>query len=83
MRGEIVVGLLPGYPRYRDQMTIEDYARRVASGELTDPTLTMQLGVGFRLRRLLYHYVTDPRSDNAVSLIVRENPDYHEPQMDS
>lgn len=76
LRGEVVIGLLPGFPRYRNQMSVEDYAWRVASGELTDPTLTMQLSVGFRLRRLIYHYVTDPRSDNAVSLITRENPEY-------
>lgn len=76
LRGEIVVGLLPGYPRYQDAMTVEDYAREVAAGRLSDPTLSMQISVGFRLRGLMYDYVTDPRSDNAVSLIVRENPAY-------
>ncbi|MFN8447451.1 MAG: hypothetical protein U0521_02340 [Anaerolineae bacterium] len=76
LRGEIVVGLLPGYPRYRDAMTVEAYAREVAAGRLSDPTLSMQISVGFRLRGLMYDYVTDPRSDNAVSLIVRENPAY-------
>lgn len=74
LRGELVAGLLPGYPRHRDQMPVEDYVRRVVSGDLRDPTLSMQLGVGFTLRRLLYDYVTDERSDNIVTLIVRENP---------
>ena len=46
------------------------------SGQLNDPTLSMQLRMGFTLRKLLYNYVTDPRSDSAVSLIVRENPYY-------
>lgn len=77
LRGELVAGLLPGYPRYRDQMSVEDYARRVAAGELRDPTLSMQLSVGFTLKRLLYDYVTDERSDNVVTLIVRENPNYN------
>lgn len=76
LRGELVAGLLPGYPRYRNQMTIEDYAQRVAARELRDPTLSMQLGVGFTLRKLLYNYVTDPRSNNVVTLLVRENRDY-------
>lgn len=76
LRGEIVAGLLPGYSRYCDRMTVDDYARAVAAGDLTDPTLTMQVRAGFRLRRLLRGYVTDPRSDNVVSLIVRENPDF-------
>lgn len=74
LRGELVAGLLPGYHDHRDQMSVEDYARRVASGELRDPTLSMQLGVGFKLRRLLYNYVTDERSNNVVTLLVRENP---------
>lgn len=76
LRGELVAGLLPGYPRYRDQMTVEDYARRVAAGELRDPTLSMQLGVGFTLKKLLYNYVIDPRSNNVVTLLVRANPLY-------
>jgi GNAT superfamily N-acetyltransferase len=76
LRGELVAGLLPGYPRYRDAMPVEEYVRRVVAGELRDPTLSMQLGVGFRFRKLLYDYVTDPRSNNVVTLIVRENPDY-------
>ena len=75
LRGELVAGLLPGYPRYREQMTVDEYARRVAVGELIDPTLSMQLSVGFKLRKLLTNYVTDPRSDNTVTLIVREASD--------
>jgi GNAT superfamily N-acetyltransferase len=78
LRGELVAGLLPGYPRYRGKLSVEDYAGQVAAGELRDPTLSMQLGVGFRLRKLLYGYVTDARSDNVVTLIVRENPDYRQ-----
>ncbi len=76
LRGEIVAGLLPGYPRYRDQMSVEAYAQQVAVGALNDPTLSAQLNVGFRFRKLLRNYVTDARSDNLVTLIVRANPDY-------
>ncbi|MEP7294232.1 MAG: GNAT family N-acetyltransferase, partial [Chloroflexota bacterium] len=39
LRGELVAGLLPGYPRYRTEMSVEDYAQRVVAGELRDPTL--------------------------------------------
>jgi GNAT superfamily N-acetyltransferase len=76
LRGELVAGLLPGYPTYRDQMTVEAYARHVAAGELSDPTLSMQLGVGFTLRKLLYDYVTDSRSNSIVTLLMRANPEY-------
>nr|PZN53597.1 MAG: GNAT family N-acetyltransferase [Chloroflexota bacterium] len=76
LRGELVGGLLPGYENYRGQMSVADYARRVVAGELTDPTLTMQLRNGFVLRRLLPGFIDDPRSDNTATLIARENPDY-------
>ena len=82
LRGELVAGLIPGYEAYRNQMSVEDYTQRVAAGELSDPTLTMQLRNGFRLHRLLRGYVHDDRSDNTATLIVRENPDYR-PYVDS
>jgi GNAT superfamily N-acetyltransferase len=76
LRGELVAGLLPGYPQYRAQMSVEQYAQKVAAGELVDPTLTMQLRNGFVLRRLLRGYVHDARSDDCATLLVRANPDY-------
>ncbi len=76
LRGEIAGGMLPGYERYRDQMSIETYVELVAQGELTDPTLSMQIHNGFRPRGILYNHITDPRSNDCAALIVRENPDY-------
>lgn len=76
LRGEIVAGLLPGYEANRQQMSVDGYVERVVAGELIDPTLTMQLRNGFRVRRLLKGYIHDPRSDDTTTLIVRENPDY-------
>jgi GNAT superfamily N-acetyltransferase len=76
LRGELVAGLMPGYERYRGQMSVEEYARRVVTGELSDPTLSMQLKNGFVLRRLLTNYVIEPRSDNVCTLLVRENKEY-------
>jgi GNAT superfamily N-acetyltransferase len=75
IRGELVAGLLPGYDSHRS-MSIEDYVAKVTAGELSDPTLTPQLRNGLRFVRLLYGYVTDPRSDNTATLLIRENPDY-------
>jgi GNAT superfamily N-acetyltransferase len=76
LKGEVAGGMLPGYHRYRDHMSIETYVDKVSSGELTDPTLTPQLRNGFRVKRILYNYITDPRSDDCATLIVRPNPHY-------
>ena len=77
LRGEMVAGLLPGYFAHREQMNIEQYVDGVCSGKLTDPTLTPQLKNGFLVLRLLHGYVTDPRSDNVATLLVRENGEFN------
>lgn len=76
LRGEMVAGLLPGYDNQRGRMSIEAYVEAVVKGQLSDPTLTPQLKNGFRVARLLYGYVTDPRSDNVATLLVRENAEF-------
>jgi len=78
LRGEFVAGLLPGYERVRAHMRVEDYVAHVVAGKMTDPTLTPQLKSGFRVERLLYGYVVDPRSDDVCTLLVRENLDFVE-----
>lgn len=77
LRGEVAGGMLPGYDRYRHQLSIEGYVRRVVAGELRDPTLSVQLKNGFVVKGILYDHITDPRADNCATLIVRENPYYN------
>ncbi len=76
LRGEMAGGMLPGYDHYRQQYTIDEYVQAVARADITDPTLTPQLRNGFEVLGVLYGYITDPRSDNHASLIVRVNRDY-------
>ncbi len=76
LRGEVAAGLLAGYYRYQHSLSLEDYAARVVAGELTDPTVSMQLRNGFVLHEVLYDYVDNPQSANSAALIVRENPDF-------
>jgi GNAT superfamily N-acetyltransferase len=77
LKGEVAGGMLPGYHRYRDDMSLETYTEKVMHGELNDPTLTPQVRAGFRVKRILYDHITDPRSDNSAALIVRPNKHYH------
>jgi GNAT superfamily N-acetyltransferase len=77
LRGMVAGGMLPGYPRHCDAMGIEEYARRVAAGELADPTLTPQLRNGFVLRGILPDYLHDTEYGSDATLIVWENPDWN------
>jgi GNAT superfamily N-acetyltransferase len=75
LRGMVAGGMLPGYNRYRGQMSVEEYVERVSHGELTDPTLTPQLRSGFVARGVLHDYIDDTTITPHASLIVWENPD--------
>lgn len=76
LRGEIAGGMLPGYERYKQYMTVEQYVMNVVMGRATGKTLAMQLKNGFKVRGILYNHITDPRSNNCATLLVRENPHY-------
>jgi GNAT superfamily N-acetyltransferase len=73
LRGMVAGGMIPGYRHYRDRMSVAEYANAVASGELTDPTLTPQLRAGFTLRGILYNYIDAGELGNDSTLIVWEN----------
>jgi GNAT superfamily N-acetyltransferase len=74
-RGIVAGGALPGYERFKGELTVGEYAERVVDGELTDPTLTFQLKNGFEVRGLLEGYIEDSITGNWATLIVWENPD--------
>lgn len=75
LRGIVAGGMIPGYRHYRDRMSVAEYARAVAAGELIDPTLTPQLRAGFAVRDILYDYIDAGELGNDATLIVWDNPD--------
>src|SRR5688500_8017043 len=62
--------MLRGYGAVKHEMAAEDYYAGVVAGRIKDPTLSMQLGLGFEPRALLKEYLHDPVSDNYSALIV-------------
>ena len=78
LRGHIAGGLLRGYGLWKDRMPVDEYVAQVVSGQLVDPTLTVQLRCGFRVHGIIQDYVTDPSCDNKAAFIVWRNPEYRE-----
>jgi hypothetical protein len=76
LRGEVTGALIPGYQHYADQLSVARYVLQVHQSRLNDPTLSMQLRNGFRIKGILYNYLSDPRSHHVAALIVRENANY-------
>jgi len=79
LRRILAGGRLWNYIDHKDKMSPEEYAHRVAEGELRDLVLSFQLREGFRLRGVMPYYLRDPRSRNHASLIEWVNPDYKAP----
>lgn len=72
-------GMLKGYRRYEGEMSPREYAERVRSGELDDPTVSMQLGRGFRATGVIEDYDEDDESGDCAMLIVWTPPKEAEP----
>jgi GNAT superfamily N-acetyltransferase len=81
LKGEVAGAMIPGYHRYRAQMSIETYVQKVVAREIFDPTLSVQLKNGFQIKRILYNHITDPRADNCAAMIVRPNPHYQDERV--
>jgi predicted amidohydrolase/ribosomal protein S18 acetylase RimI-like enzyme len=73
----VLGGRIPGYHKYKDQMTARQYVGRVLNKQLVDPVLTTQLSNGFVLARLLKAYMeTDRESEGYATLLEWTNIDY-------
>lgn len=72
LKGQVTVGMLNGYDKVRNQMTIEEYFEKVKNHELFDPTVSVQEKVGFKIVALMKDYLNDPTCGNAGAVIVME-----------
>ena len=69
LRRMIAGGRLFNYSNYSNQMSAEDYAKKVVEGKLHDPVLSFEIANGFRFIKVLSDYLDDVRSLNYASFI--------------
>src|SRR5262245_52986493 len=70
LKGQVTAGMIRGYGDVKATMSAQQYYEDVVAGRISDPTLSMQLAVGFEPRALLANYLNDPVCDNYSVLIV-------------
>jgi GNAT superfamily N-acetyltransferase len=70
LKGQVAAGMISGYGDVKSTISAEEYYAGVVAGRIKDPTLTMQLHVGFEPRALLAGYVNDPVCANYSVLMV-------------
>jgi ribosomal protein S18 acetylase RimI-like enzyme len=64
------------YCEHQKEMSAEEYAKKVAAGELSDPVLSFQLKNDFQFIKILPDYMKDRRSLNYAAFIEWKNPEY-------
>ena len=69
LKGIVAGAMIPGFAHYKHVMDAPTYVARVVAGEIFDPTLSMQLRQGFRVRGLLPNYLPDTATDGWSVLI--------------
>ena len=76
LRGHVAGGMLKGYGQVKEQMSVEEYVTKVETGEMFDPTVSIQLKRGFKIHGIIQNYVDSPSCDNKAAFIVWHNLDY-------
>lgn len=72
---------LRGYHRHSETLSAEEYASRVARGELRDPTVSFQLRRGFRIIAIVSGYLRHDRESLGWAAVIEWlNPDVAKPE---
>lgn len=74
LAGMYAGGMLKGYERFRDRLSVREYAAKVMRGEVFDPTVSVQMRRGFSPRSVIENYAWDAQADHTGMLIVWERP---------
>lgn len=68
--GQVTVGMLSGYGAVRNEISVDDYYAELVQGDRFDPTVSVQMRIGFEPRGLISEYVNDPVCDGYGVLLV-------------
>jgi GNAT superfamily N-acetyltransferase len=69
LKGQLAVGMMSGYGAVSGEMTGEQYYEELIRGKRKDPTLTVQMKIGFEPVALMPEHLNDPSCGNFGVLI--------------
>ncbi len=72
LKGQITVGMMNGFGKLQGQLSPEAYFEKLKNGELSDPTVSAQQRLGFKLVALMKNYLDDPTCGNCGVLMVMD-----------
>jgi predicted amidohydrolase/GNAT superfamily N-acetyltransferase len=79
LRGILAGGRIVGYAAHADEMSAEQYIRKVAHKELHDPILSFQLSNDFDVKRLMRNYIPEDELSRGYATLLEWDNLYFEP----
>ena len=64
MQGQVIVGMPSGYGKVSSSVPFDDYYAQLLRGELFDPTVSVQLKMGFEPEAVIANHLEDPKCGN-------------------
>ena len=64
LKGQLTVGMLNGYGSVCNSVTAEEYYAELIAGKRNDPTVSVQMKIGFEPLGLIPNYLDDPTCGN-------------------
>ncbi|MBW3567372.1 MAG: GNAT family N-acetyltransferase [Proteobacteria bacterium] len=82
LRAIVAGGRIPGYHKYAEDMTPEEYVLQVRRREIYDPILSFQLANDFQARRVIRGYLPDDRDSLGFATVLEwSNIHYEESEQ--
>ncbi len=70
LKGQVIVGMMSGYGKLKESLSAEEYFEKIKSKELFDPTVSVQMKMGFEPQLLIPNYLSDPICDDYGILLT-------------
>jgi ribosomal protein S18 acetylase RimI-like enzyme len=80
--GILAGGRIPGYHKYADEMSAQDYIEAVRKREIYDPILTFQLSNDFQVKRVLRSYIPEDDKSHGYATLLEWNNIFYQPSTD-
>lgn len=80
LRRIIIGGRIPNYHKHADELTPQQYIKRVKNSELYDPVLYFQLANDFHVRRILTNYIPEDSESCSYAVLMEWNNIYYQPE---
>jgi predicted amidohydrolase/ribosomal protein S18 acetylase RimI-like enzyme len=78
LKAIVAGGRIPGYERYSEEMTPQEYIQLVSRKEIHDPILSFQLANDFHVRRIITDYLPEDHSSKSYATLIQWDNIFYE-----